>query len=349
MTKVLFLHAGPPKTGSTTIQQFFRDNADLFARQGLLRPRTGTAHRSHYHFDLVEAFSPERTADPLRAALKAEIEENGRPDRVFISAEHFAAKLGTAAYLASLTTFCRELGYRLQVIAYVRPPAALLNSLYTQSVKSWRQVPFIDQFVAREIGGGRHDYMRLFAALRRNGDASLTLRPFNREVLARGLTIDMCGIMGLATEGEALADSGEEANVSPGPMTVAAFERLRRRVSREFPDLTRDDLAPLTWPLVRAAGAEGWNEEKYGGLTPESARRIEAAFRESNRELARLHWQREWDHIFSEKETAAPPYNVFDPAEVPQRERRAFRDFVEGAMEMVENVARLHQGQPSRR
>ncbi len=56
-TRTFFLHAGPPKTGTTTIQRFFRDNADVFRRQDFYRPQTGTAQRSHYHLDLVEAFT----------------------------------------------------------------------------------------------------------------------------------------------------------------------------------------------------------------------------------------------------------------------------------------------------
>lgn len=345
MTRTLFLHAGPPKTGSTAIQRFFRDNAAIFRRQGLLRPVTGTAHRSHYHFDLVEAFQPHRGQHPLRTKLAAEIEAEGRPDRVFLSAEHFAAKLADAAYLDSLAGFCLGLGYRLHVVAYVRPPAPLLNSLYTQSVKSWRQVPDIDAFVRHEIGTGRHDYMRLFAKLRNRPDADLTLRPFSRSLLAEGITADLCNVMGLsASEGKLTADE-EEANVSPGPMTVAAFERLRRRISRDMPSLQREQLSPLTWPLVRAAGAQGWNDTKYGGISVETERLIAEAFHDANRDLARLHWKCAWDDAFTAAEQAAPRHNVFVPQTAPPQQRRQFRAFIEDAMEMAAGLASLHDPQ----
>ncbi len=335
MTRILFLHAGPPKTGSTAIQRFFRDNADVFRRQGLFRPVTGTAHRSHYHFDLVEAFQPRRANHPLTAKLALEIEAEGRPDRVFLSAEHFAVKLADPAYLDSLTAFCRRLGYRLHIIAYVRPPAPLLNSLYTQSVKSWRDVPEIGEFIGREIGNGRHDYMRLFGELKSRPDADLTLRPFSRQLLAEGITADMCKVMGLSVSGETLAADEEEANVSPGPMTVAAFERLRRRINRELPSLRREQLSPLTWPLVRAAGAQGWNDTRYGGIAADEERLIAASFTAPNRELARLHWQRDWEDEFTADEQRAPAYNVFIPEEALPTQRKEFREFIGAAMEMA--------------
>ena len=306
---------------------------------------TGTAHRSHYHFDLVEAFRPGSSTRPLLAKLSQEIEAHGRPERVFISAEHFAHQLSDPAYLSALTGFCGSIGYRLHVIAYVRPHAPLLNSLYTQNVKSWRPVPEIEAFVRREIQSGRHDYLRHFAALRKSSEADFTLRPFSRDVLKRGLTDDICAVMGLDMSGETLAAAEEDKNAAPGPMTVTAFERLRRRISRDHPALAREALAPLTWPLLRAAGALGWNSAKYGGISPEVHALIERSFAQSNAELARLHWSKDWAEVFTEADRAPPPYNVFDPASASPRERQAFRDFIQQSAEAVAEIAALHQGQ----
>ncbi|WP_373504302.1 hypothetical protein [Aestuariivirga sp.] len=349
MAKTFFLHAGPPKTGSTAIQEFFRDNAAVFARHGLFRPLTGTEHRSHYHFDLVEAFRPGSSTRPLLARLSQEIEAHGRPERVFISAEHFSHRLSDPGYLAALTGFCSNLGYRLHVIAYARPHAALLNSLYTQNVKSWRPVPPIDAFVTREIQSGRHDYLHHFAALRNLKEADVTLRPFSRAVLKRGLTVDICAVMGLDMTGETLVAAEEDKNASPGPMTVAAFERLRRRINRDHPDLSREALAPLTWPLLRAAGALGWNAEKYGGISTAVHTMIERSFAKSNAEVARLHWSKDWADVFTEADLSPTPYNVFDPAIANPPARRAFRDFIEQSAEAIAEIAALHQDQGRRK
>ena len=344
MTRILYLHAGPPKTGSTSIQIFFRDNAAVFARQGFYRAVTGTEQRSHYHLDLVDAFRPERAPSPLLDRLKDELNTQGLPERVFISAEHFAARLPDPAYLASLQTFCDVLGYRLHIAAYVRPQPVLLNSLYTQSVKSWRIVPAMEQFSGRELQSGRHDYLKHFSSVLHSSTIGLTLRPFNRAVLKRGLTADMCEVMGLDTKDENLV-APDDANVAPGPRTVAAFQRLRRRTTTEFPELDRDRLAALTWPLLHAAGALGWNDEKFGGIDPALHVRLKAHFRASNERLALRVWSKSWDEVFTEAESNPPPFNIFDPALAAPSERRAFRDFIEQSLEAIGDLAGIHHGQ----
>lgn len=338
-TRIFFLHAGPPKTGTTTIQRFFRDNAEVFRKQDFYRPETGTELRSHYHLDLVEAFLPARPDHPLRAKLAAEIEEAGRPSRVFISAEHFAVRLSDPAYLETLVRYCGGLGYRLHVITYLRPPSPLLNSLYTQAVKSWRPIVSIDGFLDRELQSARHDYLTHFATLAALAEASLTLRPFSKTVLKSGLTSDLCSVMGLSLDGTVLAAVEEEANASPGPMTVTAFERLRKRTAKAQPGLDREILAPLTWPLIRAAGALGWNDVKFGGITPERAAAIQEHFAAHNEELARRAWGKGWNEVFSEAEQLPPPYNVFEPALATPVQRREFRDYMRNAEEMIGNVA----------
>jgi hypothetical protein len=203
----------------------------------------------------------------------------------------------------------------------------------------------IESFIRKEIQSGRHDYLRHFAALKNLNEADFTLRPFNRDVLKRGLTEDICAVMGLDMSGETLVAAEEDKNAAPGPMTVTAFERLRRRITRDLPALAREALAPLTWPLLRAAGALGWNNEKYGGISPDVHALIERSFAQSNADLARIHWSKDWADVFTEAERAPPPYNVFDPASASPADRRAFRDFIQQSSEAISEIAALHQGQ----
>lgn len=346
--RTLFLHAGPPKTGSTAIQQFFHRNQAVLAELGLYRPQTGTQHRGHYHFDLVATFE-DPSASPLAASLESELVSAGLPERVFISAEHFAVRLAREDYLAGLLEFSGRLGYRLHVIAYIRPQAPLLNSLYSQSVKSWRQVKDMESFVMRELDSGRHDYARTFAPLLASNAASLSLRPFNRQTLAGGLTADMCEVMGISTEGVELAAAEEEANTSPGPKSVTAFQRLRRRAAEDYPQLDREALAPLTWPILRAAGALGWNDTKFGGIEDSLLNRIRTHYADSNEALAERAWGKPWRQVFAEAEELPPPFNTFHPPDAPQAERREFRDFLEDSAGLIAAIAADQKGQGPRR
>jgi hypothetical protein len=337
LTRTLFIHVGPPKTGTTAIQFFFRDNAAVFASQGLYWPKTGTELRSHYHLALVDAFTGGWTQGGLLEKLGRELEEAGRPERVFISAEHFSLRLAQKGFAEKLRGHCARLGYTPHLIAYIRPQAPMLNSLFTQSVKNWQPVGSIETFLESEMRSGLSDYLRQFAPFLGQSSFAVTLRPYNRETLTDGITRDICKVLGVNADQVKIPQ--ERMNVTPGPKTLAAFQRLRRRATRDFSYLKREDLAGLTWPLLRTAGAMGWNDEKYSGISPAAGNVLNWHFTDSNDKLARHIWSKPWSEVFAAEDAMAPPYNVFEPAEAEPEARLDFQDFVSNAMELIGNLS----------
>ena len=337
------LHAGPPKTGSTTLQLFLKDNVDLMRHQGILWPRTGTELGSHSHRNAVAAFTATTAGAEIRGRLVQELDAAGRPPNVLMSAEMFAHKLGDESYVESLTRFCAGLGYRLHVILYVRPQAPLLNSLYAQHVRNWRPVPAMNMFLDAEVSSGRHHLASCLAPLLSRGAADVTLRPFSASVLRTGLVRDFAEAIGLDLTG-AVRDRPDAANVSPGPITVTAFQRLRRRIAQERPDLDRESLGSFTRPIMGAASAQGWNTVKFGGITPREEERITAAFAEENERLSRMAWGKAWSDVFTAEDTRVPPCNVFDPAAATPEIRRNFRAFLDECMEMITAFAGAGDG-----
>jgi hypothetical protein len=258
----------------------------------------------------------------------------------------FASRLGRAPYLAAVKEFCAGLGYRLHVIAYIRPQSPLLNSLYTQNIKNWRPAISIDEFLDQEVANGRHHYGALFDGMLGDQEIDLTLRPFNRATLKKGLTTDICDVIGIDATDKDLTQP-ETANTSPGARTVAAFQRLRRQVASDFPDFDPERLAALTWPLLRVAGAQGWNDDKYGGITPSRHEELAQEFSATNEELARRAWSKAWDEVFSPADCQPPPLKVFDPETAEPAVLEEFNDFLEQALETIAEFAGTHQGQGS--
>ena len=338
MMRVLFIHAGPPKTGSTAIQIFFRDNAEALARNGVYWPQAGTELRGYCHLDLVQAFnSPPETSTALQS-LARELNENGRPGRVLISAEQFAKRLVRPQYLAAVEDYFHDLGYGIHVIAYVRPQPALINSLFAQHVKFWRLMPTIEEFMLQEVQSGRLDYMKLFAALRASKSARLTLRPFNRGLREHGIVADICGVLGLSPQEPAGTFTPDRVNVLPGPKTLNAFRRLRLRGTTEIPHIDWERMQALTWPIISSAGALGWNNRKYRGIAPSGHAIIESLFYESNDQLAQLTWGKSWREVF-DGEVDPPPLEVFHLPDAPPAERREFKDFLEQSMDVIRELA----------
>ena len=346
MTRTLYLHVGPPKTGSTSIQVFIRDNAATFHLHGLYRPTTGTERLSHVHRGLVDAFKSTTKPTPLLDDLASELEQRGLPERVFVSSELFAARLLNRDYIDNLKSFCRRLGYRLHVIAYIRPQVPLFNSLFTQHVKKWRDVISVEKFLEREIQSDRHNYQLLFLPLQDDPEVSLTIRPFNRATLASGLFSDISNIICPMVRRDDLVEP-RFSNVSPGPRTVAAMLRIRKRITAELPELDPERMSALTPPLVQIAGGLGWNGDKFGGMTTAQQNAVAQHFAASNEILARRVWSKTWNEIFTDAENAAPPYNFFTPSEATPQQRREFRDYIEQSMETIAEFASIHQIQPN--
>jgi hypothetical protein len=336
--RTLFLHIGPPKTGTTTIQMFFRDNARTFLKQGLFRPRTGTEEIDHFHRPLVFAFMPQSRRPGLRQKLAAELRDHGLPERVFITAEFFASRIDQPEYVASLRQFCSELGYRLHVIAYLRPQVPSLNSLFTQYVKNWRVPETMDTFLDHQLSLAQHNYVSLFRSVMDVPDIELTIRPFNRETLDKGITRDICEVIGLRHDSVELARP-VDANIAPGPKTIEAFQTLARRVPAELPGFDRERLSALTRPLIMAAGALGWNREKFGGITPEQQDMIEKRVQDTNEMLARRVWSKSWTEVFSPDDCQPPPFNTFDLAAADASERQQFQEFLAESMDLIREFA----------
>ena len=338
MTRTLFLHVGPPKTGTTSIQTFFRDNAAAFLRQGLFRPITGTERKSHFHWNLVKAFHPGQFPSELLDKLANELKDNNLPAKVLVTAEAFAVHMGEPAYVAAVKDFCQRLGYRLHILAYIRPQVPMLNSLYSQHVKKLRPVPPIADFIESECASGHHDYLSLFAAVLDDPDIDVTLRPFNRSTFRQGLVFDMCEVLGLDSASEALTEP-ETSNVSPGPRTIAALMQLRRQVKKRFPGLDNESLKSVAWPLINVTSGLGWNDEKFGAMSPGEQEALAGRFAVANEQLAQRIWSAPWSQVFSPEECTAPPSNPFDPAAASANVREEFDAFIEQAMDVVADFA----------
>ena len=165
--------------------------------------------------------------------------------------------------------------------------------------------------------------------------------------MANGLLPDICNIICPAVRRDDLLEP-RLANVSPGPRTITAMLRLKKRMIAELPALDPERMSSLTTPLVEIAGGLGWNDEKFGGMTNAQQDAVAQHFASSNEILAQRVWSMPWNAIFTAAENASPPYNFFTPATATPPQRHEFRDFIEQSMETIAELASLYHGQASR-
>jgi hypothetical protein len=192
VASVLWLHVGPPKTGTTTIQAALRVHRRPLRRAGLLVPELraapGAAPGRHHHGFAKAALDPEME-DHVAAEIAA-IEDS--PETI-ISSEWFCARgPGRADRLARLAErLCKR--YAVRVIYYARPPVALATSQAQQSLKTGARR--LEEVMARprpyEL---RRHLTELAEAF---GAAALVVRPFLPEAFRGGdLLEDFATVLG---------------------------------------------------------------------------------------------------------------------------------------------------------
>jgi hypothetical protein len=137
--KALFIHIGAHKTGTTSLQHYFRHHGAELLAQGVLYPESCNYQFAQHRL----AFALRGMVDPARqdrpqfeeesAALLQEISSSDCR-RVLVSSEEFFSL--PAAALARLGTLARD--FEVHVIAVLRRPDRLFESMYNQMVKEPR-------------------------------------------------------------------------------------------------------------------------------------------------------------------------------------------------------------------
>jgi hypothetical protein len=334
-----FLHVGLHKSASTSLQRTLLANHERLAAHGIHVPATRSNDHRRPHELLAWEFlkRKRRVVTPGGfAELKEELDWLGRPERILLSSEDFENALHRPADVERLIATFAGLGYRLRLIAYVRPQVPYINSSYAQTTKMMANTLDVADFVAEALERMRYDYEKLILPVTRMEGIETDFRPFSRAILEAGIARDFFSALGLGDE--AIADLTMLApfNESPGPKTVAACLAIARRHAAAGVTL---DLAHRRRAsrLVRELGtALGWDARKFSGLTPEQAETIAQRFARSNDAFARGLWGKSWDEVYGEDSQRPKPLDVFDPAAASEEERAEFEEAVETAWQLLQ-------------
>jgi hypothetical protein len=208
----VYLHIGVEKTGTSSIQRFFRINRDALKREGVLFPGSPGAEN---HMALAAAAQNDRKRDDLRIIhgldstakirefrrtvaerLMAESRDSGCQTVVF-SGEHCSSRLTTPAEVDLLARMLRPLASDITIVVYLRRQDEFLCSTYSTDVKSGfsgrMEVPSPEQ---REE---RYNYQSLLQRWSSVfGKRNIVCRLFDRTLLKDGdVVADFLQLLGI--------------------------------------------------------------------------------------------------------------------------------------------------------
>jgi hypothetical protein len=295
-TRICYVHAGPHKTGSTSIQWFLQENRAELLERGYFVPESETKRGAHHA--LVEKLCGLELGEhrePLVArSIRALVETPA--EAVVISSEALEGLLASRKHANQF--FCRigELKLEPKLILFPRHQAQWINSSYASSVKSFRRS---DSFQSCALGFAQSPDARFsrWLELADAHAAELIAQPFTKETVTRGVMPEFLRSIGINSS--EFRDVEIRRNEAVGPFTVGVARDVLRSIS--------DTGKPLTWlqakrckvKLAAYLGERGLADAGYCGLTTASARQIEAELRPDNDAFAQRVWGRIWAEVFA--------------------------------------------------
>lgn len=288
----LYLHIGTEKTGTTSVQKFFRANRERLAAHGIVYP---VAPGNQNHQGLAAAAQDPAKHGPLRRAMgiraedeaqnyrsemmaKLAVEFRRRPYRLAVmSGEHCSSRLMEDEELVWLKDQLSPFFENIHIVVYIRRQDDYLLSTYSTAIKSGATYPLRlppDRMIRQ-----RYDHWELLERwVRVFGRDRVICRKFERAALRNGdIVDDILEVIGIDPAGYERPEDVNESLDAESLEFLRMFNKHVPRFVKRKVNPARDNVVPL---LSRAS------EGALLTLPEAELDRFIALFHDSNRKVA---------------------------------------------------------------
>lgn len=239
--KQVYIHIGPSKTGSTTLQKALAEQSEsdspliYYPKAGRLndgkptqRSNQGKIYTELYHvinhtniYYALLGTMVEPSSDDILNMLAAEVAECSQ-NRVVISSEGF---FGLSEHIQKLIDLLGDCD--IKVLLYIRNPEHRTISSYREKVRTENMTRSFEDFI-----GGEAYFIHEPTIIERwagyvGGDKIIT-RPFEQVAANPGLYQDFCNVVGIDDENLDNTESYERANTSLNDQNLMAIRYLSK-------------------------------------------------------------------------------------------------------------------------
>lgn len=319
----LVIHMGATKTGSTFLQRQLALNEKILLDYGIFLPMTGRRRGPNVnHHTIAWELVGDRRYHASDGSWDEMVAEINRSDAhiALISSEAFARLAGDAELRPRFVERLAALPHRVELIYVVREPLARINSMYTQSLKTFGSADGFKLYSAQAVGSGFYDLERSFSPWYTDDSLRFTALRFDDFVRVSPLA-HLLDSLGVGIPHRVLSAPSGQLNVSPGPIAVAGIRLLGAAVRVADHGFSRrsHETALVTKLAQRRATRLGWFDDPYWGWSADRAAAAVDALAPSNERFARRVWGTAWP--FSSP-VEAPSTNI-DIVDLGPAERRA--------------------------
>jgi hypothetical protein len=293
--RLCYIHVGPHKTGTTSIQWFLQENRAQLLEHGYFVPESETRRGAHHALAerLAGVDIGEHRERLVAKSIRALVETSA--EAVVISSEALEGILQSRQHADVFFGRIRELELEPKLILFPRNQPQWINSSYASSVQTFRRWdPFEDcplRF-AQSPGSKFSRWIKLADTHR----AELIARPFSKETIARGVIPEFLRCIGITSS--EFRDDAVRRNEAVGPFTVSVARNVLRSIEASGKRLTWLQARQCKTTLAEHLAARHWTDVGYCGLSTTLARRIEAELQCDNDSFAQHAWGKAWREMF---------------------------------------------------
>jgi hypothetical protein len=325
--RVCYIHIGPHKTGTTSIQWFLKENRAALLKHGYFVPESGNIHGGHHPLVRRLCGQPVPPHQWDTAARFARAIKDTFCEAVVISSEALDGLLVNRDCARQFFGRMEELNLEPKLVFFPRNQSQLVNSRYTEVIKSFHRSEPFEAFVQAEI---RHPSLRYayFVALADAFSSKLIAQPFTEETITRGVVPEFLRAIGI--DPLQFQDTKVRRNQGAGPFSISVARDVLRSLGCEGQGLTWLQASRCGKILTVYLDEKGLADFGYCGLTTALARHVETEWQPDNDAFAQEAWGRSWAEVFAVdvgREFKPNDFEICPPGwTVRRRLRRAVRE-----------------------
>ncbi|MGD9900810.1 MAG: hypothetical protein AB7T22_16920 [Calditrichaceae bacterium] len=312
--KQVYIHIGPPKTGTTTIQHSLFLNRDKLLQNGVYIPHTGSLVDKAHHYNLGWELIGEKKFNKSKGTWGDLLDELRKVEvsKIILSSEGFIRC--TDDNIRTMKEYLSD--YETFIVFYVRRQDKKIQSQWAQGAKSpYRpdvDITFLDWIENNIYQFSFSDYYEIYHQWKRVFGDNILIRVVEKGQLQGTLFEDFLTTIGV--ENPQQYQTSNDMNVSPGIKTLSMILEYKRLLGTKIDE---KKLLRIIRVIKDYGEENGWNDEKWSFLTREMYDKIMSQYEESNRKLALEYFQR--DQLFFEpfeEKNVIRPIIDFPPVEV---------------------------------
>jgi hypothetical protein len=294
--RICYIHVGPHKTGTSSIQWFLSENRAELLEHGYFVPESGANHGAQHALARKLCGQELRNHQQSEAANFARALDATPSEAVIVSAEALEGLLRNRDYAKAFFTRIRELNLEPKLVLFPRNQSQQINSLYSSVVRRFRRSEPFEAFVQEVTQRSDFRWSPLIE-LADAHDAELIAQPFTGKTITHGVVPEFLQVIGL--DPSQFRDTNIRRNEGAGPFTVSVARSVLRLIGGTGNKLKWLQAVRCRTKLAAYLEENSLADAGYCGLTTALARQIESELRPDNDVFAQCVWGRPWAEIFA--------------------------------------------------